>query len=141
MTEKTEELIAEARRHVPYAGSLDDNWCIHCADEWPCVTRRLADALEAVTRERDAALARIAELEAEKVETLTFIRHDAKVNARWRRLASETIREYGARIAEAAKLHHKDYTALGHPICNTCGTPYPCPTRRRLGLNEGENDD
>lgn len=59
MNEKTEDLIAEARVHVPYAGSQDDNWCIHCADDWPCVTRRLADALEAATSERDAALAAI----------------------------------------------------------------------------------
>lgn len=42
------ELIAEAGKHVPYAAIMDDaKWCMHCEDEWPCVTRRLADAIEA----------------------------------------------------------------------------------------------
>lgn len=60
------ELIAEAGKHVPDAAIMDDpKRCMHCADEWPCVTRRLADALEAATRERDAALAAIERVRAE----------------------------------------------------------------------------
>lgn len=59
------ELIAEAGKHVPYAAIMDDaKRCMHCADEWPCVTRRLADALEAATRERDAALAAVERVRA-----------------------------------------------------------------------------
>lgn len=50
------ELIAEAGKHVPYAAIMDDaKRCMHCADEWPCVTRRLADALEARQPSEDAS--------------------------------------------------------------------------------------
>lgn len=91
------------------------------------IIQRVVDALEAAEAERDAALTRIAELE----KSYRIIERLYKIE-RQERIAAE------ARIAEAAKLHHKDHTALGNPICNTCGTPYPCPTRRRLGLNEGE---
>lgn len=48
---KTNELIAEADDHQ--AADLTDpdgDYCRNCADAWPCVTRRLADALEAATR-------------------------------------------------------------------------------------------
>ena len=58
------ELISEAREHLHYPGSPAYNWCMHCAEDWPCVTRRLADALEAATRERDAAVAAIERVRA-----------------------------------------------------------------------------
>lgn len=45
------KLIEEARKHLHYPGSPVDSWCMRCADDWPCVTRRLADALEAATEE------------------------------------------------------------------------------------------
>lgn len=67
------------------------------------IMQRVVEALTKTKAERDAALARIAELEAEKAETLNFIRVNAKAKARWRRLASKTIREAEARIAELEK--------------------------------------
>lgn len=161
MTEKTEDLIAEARR-------LENNY----VDNYEVMMHMsaLADALEAATRERDAALARIAELE-KMLENYTR-EYPIECN---KRVKAE------ARIAEAAKLHRKytyhdledscpdttdehreehhheasddigefycDQMPTGDVCCGTCRdvngdrVPWPCPTAVSLGLNEGENDD
>ena len=36
------DLVALGREHYSVGGE----WCIRCRDVWPCVTRKLADALE-----------------------------------------------------------------------------------------------
>ena len=95
--------------------------------------------------ERDAALARVEELEAdmERCEGL---------KAAHMRSVHETVKhneELLARIAEAAKLHRPDWSDWGidHPeegASCSCGANYSydeCPTRIALGLNEGDNDE
>lgn len=62
----TDELIAEIRemheRQERHEG--EPALCLACSPaDWPCDAVRAADALEAATRERDAALACIADLE------------------------------------------------------------------------------
>lgn len=53
--ETNKELINSARRHKEERGSANVNngrgFCGNCSQSWPCITRRLADALEAATAE------------------------------------------------------------------------------------------
>lgn len=128
------------------------------------------ERIGAIEAERDAALARIAELE-KMLENYTR-EYPIECN---KRVKAE------ARIAEAAKLHRKytyhdledscpdttdehreehhheasddigefycDQMPTGDVCCGTCRdvngdrVPWPCPTAVSLGLNEGENDD
>lgn len=78
--------------------------------------------------ERDAALARIAELEQSlRSESLA------------RMVDTTLLHEYQRRFAEAAKLHRPN--AVTKHFCIECDRPFPCYTRIALGLNEGENND
>ena len=53
--ETNEELINAACRHKEERGSANVNngrgFCGNCSQSWPCITRRLADALEAAITE------------------------------------------------------------------------------------------
>ena len=109
--------------------------------ELTLIVRDLADALESVRAERDAALARIAELE-KMLENYTR-EYSIECN---KRVKAES------RIAEAAKLHRPFEWSFGYgPVksCRGCadrGVPqdkaeWPCPTAVALGLSEGGNDE
>ena len=129
------------------------------------------ERIGAIEAERDAALARIAELEAALVELAPSaaiipgaeVVIDGDVFA-WKDLPSalsntraslgEVTRDAKAwciraeqaeaRIAEAAKLHRSIRWAIGNEtsvICVHDETRWPCSTAVALGLNEGENDD
>ena len=126
-----DEPIAEARRRL-------------ASDP---LVMQIVDALVSVRAERDAALARIAELEEK-------IGRAERMKAAHMRSSHETGKyneELLARIAEAAKLHRKgkhwnsdrEYVF----VCDECTrinrygiAHWPCPTAVSLGLNEGEND-
>lgn len=85
--------------------------------------------------ERDAALARIAELEAE-IKTRTE-RFDEVLAGReaspeeWRLIGRLETAE--ARIAEATKLHYRDMPSVGGDWCPEDHHKWPCPTARALG--------
>lgn len=51
--------------------------------------------------------------------------------------ATERAETAEARIAQAAELHTKERDGNGNPICWTCGMPFPCTTRRALGVDDG----
>lgn len=95
--------------------------------------RTVAKLYGKVTAERDAALARIAELE----EELEIGKHLALGNMQ---LERDRALEAEVRIAEAAKLHRGYVNADGSRTewCSACGNRLPCDTRRALGLNEGD---
>ena len=124
-----DELIAEARRRL-------------ASDP---LVMQIVDALVSVRAERDAALARIAELE-KMLENYTR-EYPIECN---KRVKAE------ARIAEAAKLHRNAGPSQGYDsrfrggygmlgdCCASCGShgeygvEWPCPTAVALGLNEGD---
>ena len=99
------------------------------------------DVLMSVRVERDAALARIAEIE-----------QSLRIEALAREVNGTLLHEYERRFAESAKLHQPFEWSFGYgPVksCSGCadrGVPqekaeWPCPTAIALGLNEGENDE
>lgn len=159
MTEKIDDLIARAELML-----AENQWTSGWGVE--ALAEELCDALVSVRAERDAALARIAELE--------------KSRDRWEELCGKIASEkydLNARIAEAAKLHRKAHAVFSWatggvryedpcPDCDgkagvhDCGcwadvdieyhcaecdgsgerVSWPCPTAVALGLNEGESD-
>ena len=87
------------------------------------------ERIGAIEAERDAALARIAELEQQYrvMNGLYRVEYNERAKAE-------------ACIAEAAKLHRGYVNADGSRTewCSACGNRLPCDTRRALGLNEGD---
>ena len=167
MNEEAEDLIAEARDQAAYLRGVSRDGSMPYSGE---LLKSLADALESVRAERDAALARIAELEM-TVTSASFEFHEQ----------FERAEQAESRIAEAAKLHRKytyyeledycldttdehreehhhessddigefycDQMPTGDVCCANCRDvngdrmEWPCPTAVSLGLNEGEGDD
>lgn len=123
-----DKLIAEARSRANLC-SQDAREAMRDTGD---IVTRLADALEYVRAERDAALARVEELEDSRDGTTIVKLADAE-----------------ARIAEAAKLHRNGGTSQGYTedgygyienCCETCGSfgeygeEWPCETAVALGL-------
>ena len=149
-----DELIADARHEESIQDKLGDGFSegseerafyYEHRDRYKC----LADALEAVRAERDAALARIADLEAELEVAMRphseCERSGAEAGERIVDLEGDMAR-VEARIAEAAELHQPEVIGVhegqGAEVwCPHCETYWPCQTAVALGLNEGENDD
>jgi len=116
------------------------------------LAERLTDALEAAEAERDAALARIAELEAELEVAMRphseCERSGAEAGERIVDLEGD-LAGAEARIAEAAKLHYEEdhecvecsFESMPDVGFRGVSVPWPCPTAVSLGLNEGEGDD
>lgn len=61
LPDDTRALIEEAR--IPHQSRTDSGWCRCCHGIWPCVTARLADAVEAQAAEVERLRARVAEYE------------------------------------------------------------------------------
>ena len=110
----------------------------------PQVILELIERLRQVGAERDAALARITELEEALRETNRLMgdSNDALI---------QKLRTAEARIAQAAELHRKrkhwETDREDVFVCDDCTrinrygiAQWPCPTAVSLGLNEGEND-
>ena len=111
---------------------------------------RAAARIEELVREReaaerDAALARIAELEAEVVRVAEkFVVEEGEA---WRCKHEQYQRaeRAEARIAEAAKLHYEEdhecvecsFESMPDVGFRGVSVPWPCPTAVSLGLNEG----
>lgn len=132
MTNQTpESVIAEVRKHLHYPGSPEDNWCIHCAEDWPCVTRRLADALEARAAVPDAATEQTGGELAACLELRAYWRSKA-IEARAERdsatAAIERVRavhvrdEYGLCVACSWEYPDASYDAISNDVA------WPCPT-------------
>lgn len=129
-----DELIAEAREAT--ACGCADAPEIECGthgDDHSKMVGALADALESVRAERDAAL-----------EVMSNHKCGENVEAAYRRAVDAE-----ARIAEAAKLHrprkHWKSDREHVFVCDECTrinrygiAQWPCPTAVALGLNEGE---
>ncbi|MFA5606633.1 MAG: hypothetical protein WDA07_05540 [Leucobacter sp.] len=98
-------------------------------DKAVALSERRQTLLEEAEAERDAALARTAELE----EGLR-LRHRQGVSQ------GRTILALESRIAEAAKLHRPTLPGFGPKSCVHDGRAWPCPDSIALGLDEGEND-
>lgn len=121
-----DDLIAEAREQAAYLRGVSRDGSMPYSGE---LLGSLADALVSVRAERDAALARITDLEDSRDGT-TIVK----------------LAEAEARIAEAAKLHQPEpfHDEPTESFCKTCQRTsgvWPCGTAIALGLNEGEHDD
>jgi hypothetical protein len=116
-------LIEQAREHYPSSRSVRPigSWCFRCALDWPCITARLADALEQalnafqetaevgriqvehferIVDQRDAALARADKADADHRCCAAFL-EDAQIQLS---IAREDLERASARAERLAGL-------------------------------------
>lgn len=147
MTDNTRELIAEARQEESIQDKLGDGFGEGSEErafyyEHRDRYKRLADALEAATRERDAAVAAVGQVRAIHRKYTYYDLEDSCPDT-----TDEHREEHHHEASDDIGEFYCDQMPTGDVCCGTCRdvngdrVPWPCPTAVSLGLNEGENDD
>ncbi|MFF2388936.1 hypothetical protein [Agromyces sp. NPDC058104] len=64
------DILIEGRQHVLADDDRGHNYCARCDESWPCITSRLADALELEHAEHRAAVAAAGNDEPSEVDRI-----------------------------------------------------------------------
>lgn len=132
-----DELIADARDQAAYLRGVSRDGSMPYSGE---LLKSLADALEAATRERYAALARIAEA-AKLHRKHTYYDHEDSCPDTTDEHREEHHHEASDDIGE----FYCDQMPTGDVYCDNCRDvdgermPWPCETAKILGIEGGDN--